>query len=83
MDMKKTMASKSAGLGAIIRKKDKILNIHAKGKGQNMMKPSKVKGLPRVAKGAWSEYVESFNKPSGAERQESHYSINSDWWKTK
>ena len=83
MDMKKTMASKSAGLGAIIRKKDKILNIHAKGKGQNMMKPSKVKGLPRVAKGAWSEYVESFNKPSGAERQASHYSINSDWWKTK
>ena len=79
MDMKKTMASKSAGLGAIIRKKDKILNIHAKGKGQNMMKPSKVKGLPRVTKGGWSEYVESFNKPSGSERQASHYSKTDKW----
>ena len=79
MDMKKTMASKSAGLGAIIRKKDKILNIHAKGKGQNMMKPSKVKGLPRVTKGGWSEYVESFNKPSGAERQASHYTKTDRW----
>ena len=112
MNMKKTMASKNAGLGAVLKRKDKIvgtkgrdalkvlskkdpilnihakgrgsdlLNIHAKGKGQNMMKPSKVKGLPRVTKGGWSEYVESFNRPSGAERQSSHYGSN-DWWKTK
>ena len=79
MDMKKTMASKSAGLGAIIRKKDKILNIHAKGKGQNALKAQKAKGLPRVTKGGWSEYVESFNKPSGSERQASHYTKTDRW----
>ena len=84
MDIKKTMASKNAGLGAVLKRKGKgsdLLNIHAKGKGQNAMKPSKAKGLPRVTKGRWSEYVESFNKPSGAERQASHYSKGNDWSK--
>ena len=42
---------------------------------------SKAKGLPRVTKGRWSEYAESFNKPSGAERQASHYSKGNDWSK--
>ena len=54
MDIKKTMASKNAGLGAVLKRKGKgsdLLNIHAKGKGQNAMKPSKAKGLPRVTKG--------------------------------
>ena len=45
----------------------------SKGKGQNAMKPSKAKGLPRVTKGRWSEEVESFNHPSGAERQSPNY----------
>ena len=86
----KSGMSKLKGLNVIAKGKgkDELKAQRAKGlkmKGTkglpkvSLMKPSKVKGLPRVTKGGWSEYVESFNKPSGSERQVSHYSKTDNW----
>ena len=82
------------GLGSIKRSgtksgmsKLKGLNAIANGKGKDELKAQRAKGLkmkgtkglPRVTKGGWSEYVESFNKPSGSERQASYYSKTDKW----
>ena len=63
----KNNMSKLKGLGDVKTRGGKRdpMNI----KSNKGLSPKGLKGLPRVTKGGWSEYVESFNKTSGSERQ--------------
>ena len=67
--------SQLSGLADVRAGKGKAVGTLMPKKGFQM---SKLKGLGEVrkGKGAWGEYVESFNRPSGAERQEPHYRNN-------
>ena len=85
---RKSGMAKLKGLNSIAKKgKSQLMAQRVNGKEmrtkgtKGLASVAKGKGLPRVTKGGWSEYAESFNKPSGAERQASHYSKGNDWSK--